>query len=586
MPPVISFDFETTGLKYLQMQPVGVSFCDGKRACYVPLETVSQHILLSCLRDVFVHPDTLYLGHGLKFDLNCCQKFFGVIPEKVFDTYTAAFLLNENRTSYKLKVLAQEDLHIPSKEIQTWEQASAKGGDDWLRYCFNDAIWAYALYLLYEPQLRKEKLDYLFYQVEMPFLPVLAYMERTGVYIDKAKLLSLQQSLETKLVEIEDQMLLLCGTSAVVQLTFEGKERKLPINFNSPKQIIKILEDFGIEVPKNRQKKKSVDKKLIAPLKGKHPFVDAYLEYKTLTKLYTSYVLPAWGLIEADGRIRPSFGNAVTGRLTCSNPNLQNLPRVSKKHSELNYRSIMCAKEGHVLLAPDFSGQELRLLGIVADDKVIQNAFDKGLDLHLLTANSCFNLGLSESEMTEGNPEFEKAKEKYGEQRYKAKNGANFPIIYGTTAYGVSWRQGVSLDEAKRWIDSFFRLYPDVQRAMEDTKRRLKETGFVTTLFGRRRRFLGFNSLNKYKQEACLRQAFNFRIQGSAADQVKIAMAKIYQAGYSIILMVHDEVVLEHPEVDAESAGEKVKTLMENAVSFCTKFKVEYRISTNYGNMK
>ena len=588
MPKILSFDWETTGLSYLKMNPVGVSFCDGKRVCYVDLETADTGALLLALGTYFSSRDTLYIAHNIKFDFNCCQKFCSVVPFKLFDTYVAAFLLNENRASYKLKMLAIEDLHIPAKEVMLWEKAETFGhkSKEWYEYCFNDSLWAFALYLSYAPQLRKENLEYLFYEVEMPFIPVLAYMERTGVLIDKQKLLELQHHLETKIIELEDNMLKLCGSRAVEQLTFDGVERTLPINFNSSLQVMRVLESFGIEVPKTRQGKKSIDKKLMAPLKGKHPFIDAYLTYRTFRKLYTSYVLPAWDLIEEDGRIRPSFGNARTGRLTCSSPNLQNLPRFSKKHPELNYRSIMRAKEGCVLLAPDYSGQELRLLGIVADDPVIQNAFKEGLDLHLLTANKCFNLNLSKQQLTEGHKEFDEAKEKYGEQRYKAKNGANFPIIYGTTAYGVSWRQGVSVTEAQRWIDSFFELYPDVHRAMEHTKRELQERGFVTTLFGRRRRFPEYNSLSKYKQEKCLRQAFNFKVQGSAADQVKIAMSKIYLAGYSIILMVHDEIVVEQLTDLAEESGKQIQQIMEQAVSFQIDFKVDYKIASNYGELK
>ena len=587
-PKTLAFDWETTGLNYLQMDAVGISFCDGKRVCYVDLTQDNRGNLLVVLADCFSNPDGLYIAHSLKFDLKCCHKFCGITPKNLFDTYVAAMVLDENRETYKLKVLVQTDLHVPAKEVAKWQEAAAAGygSDVWYNYCFNDSIWAFGLYQLYAPQLKKQDLEYLFYQVEMPFVPVLAYMERTGVSIDKPKLLQLQQSLEARITGLEDEMLALCKLKPTVQLTFGGSERKLPINFNSQKQMIRLLEGFGLQVPINKAKKKSIDKKLIDPLRGKHPFVDLYLEYKMLTKLHSSYVLPAWELIDADGRIRPSFGSARTGRLTCSHPNLQNLPRPSKKYPELNYRSIMKAVEGCSLLAPDYSGQELRLLGVVADDKVIQNAFLEGLDLHLLTANECFSLNLSTEQMTEDTPEFKKAKDKYAEQRYKAKNGANFPIIYGTTAHGVSWRQGVSVEEAQRWIDSFFRLYPDVRRAMDDTERELQERGFVTTLFGRRRRFPGFQYLNPREKASALRQAFNFKVQGSAADQVKIAMSKIFTAGYSVVLMVHDEVVIEIATEDAEVAGEKIKSLMENAVSFCIPFKVEYKIASNYGSLK
>lgn len=583
-----AFDWETTGLNYLKMEPVGISFCDGEKACYIDLEDKNADIL-NYLCNIFNSSSTLFIAHNAKFDINCCFKFCNSIPKNIFCTFMAAFVLDENRTSYKLKVIIQEDLHIPASMVQKWETVDSLGHDteEWYEYCFNDSIWAYGLYQLYSYGLKKQNLEYLFYEIEMPFIPVLSYMERTGVLVDKERLQTMQDDLEKQISATEVELLELLGLEPDVEFDLFGNATTtLPINFNSPQQMTKAFEDLGVEVPLNKKKKKSLDKKLLDPLENKYPVVKKYLEYKSLQKLLSGYVLPAWKLMDEDGRVRSSFGMAVTGRLTCSKPNRQNMPRPPKDKPELNFRSVNCAEEGKVLLAPDYSGQELRLLGVVTNDAVIIDAFDRNLDLHLLTANNCFNLNLSTKQLTNGTKEFEEAKEKYAEERYKAKNGANFPIIYGTTAYGVSWRQGVDLREAQRWIDNFFNLYPNVKKAMEETRKELESRGWVCTLYGRRRRFPTYKRESPFKKEAMLRQAFNFKIQGSAADQIKIAMAKIYQRGISIILMVHDEVVCEVPEKDAERIGKEIQTIMEECVSFRIKFKVDYKIASNYGELK
>lgn len=585
---VLAFDFETTGLHYLTMEPVGISFCDGERVCYIDLwENGEKDEICKFICDAFQFGT--FIAHNFSFDLKCCKKFFGQrfnlkSNNSIFDTYIAAFLLDENRYSHSLKVLAEEDLGIPGKDILKWEQAENCGrhSKEFYNYAMNDSIWAYRLYQLYRPQLEEQGLWYVFSRVEMPFVPVVAEMEINGVLVDKSKLMDLQNRVQTKLLTLEDEMFASVGKKIDEQLLFGGEvERLYPINLKSSKQLLKLLKKHGVYVP-YVQGKQSLDKHALEKLKGKHPFIDKLLEYRMFRKLYDSYIIPAWSQIDDDGRIRPNFGIVKTGRTNCRSPNLQQLPKVRDK--TFNYRSIFTSDEGSCLVGADYSGQELRGLGEISQDANIIRAFDNNIDLHLLTANSIFDLGLEDEDMVETSAGFEATKKKYDSERYKAKNGANFPIIYGSTFHGVSFRMGVSKEEAKKWIDGFFKLYPDVKKAMDETRKELREKGYVTTLFGRRRRFPLYNESCSYDKARMVRQAFNFKIQGLAADQVKIAAAKALKMGLRVILIIHDEIVTEskNPVYDSKI----LEDCMVNAISLSIPFKVEIKSGNNYAEIK
>ena len=583
---LMSFDWETTGLDYMTMEPVGVSFCDGKRTCYIDLwENEDAKEILEYLGTCF--STGTYIAHNAKFDIKCCRKFIGQYPVNIFCTFIASYLLDENRRSHSLKVIVTEDLGIDPKEVEKWEHANNSGyhSEKWYRYCFNDSIWAFRLYDLYRTALEGEGLEYLFYNIEMPFQFVAADIEINGVLVDRQELEQLELRTRNKIVELEDRMFASIGMSVIIQnrLFGDGVDRILPINLRSGLALKKVLKKHcGIVV-------KDVKKQTIEGLKGKHPFIDFLLQYKAVRKLYDGYIKPVFKQIDSDGRIRPSVGIVKTGRTSFRRPNLQQLPNLHRTPG-LNYRAIFIAPEGMSLVGGDYSGQELRVLGEVSEDSTIIHSFLNGLDLHLVTANFIFNLGLNEKALTDGTEEHESATKKFKIERYKAKNGVNFPIVYGTSEYGISFRQGVPVTTAKEWIRAFFELYPGVKEAMEDTRTELENNQEVRTMMGRKRRFPDYKELPKFargkepNKSRCVRQAFNFKIQGFSADQVKIASVRARSMELKIIMIVHDEIVIEsdNPTRDVRI----LKGCMEQAVSLSIPFVADVKTGKRYSEVK
>lgn len=241
-----------------------------------------------------------------------------------------------------------------------------------------------------------------------------------------------------------------------------------------------------------------------------------------------------------------------------------------------------------VFIKCDYSGQELRVLAEVSQDRKMIDAFKNNLDLHLLTANHIFNLGLSSENMCTTHSSYEENKSKYANKRHKAKNGVNFPIIYGKTERSLAKDFNISVQEAQRWMDTFFELYPDVKKAIALTRREVERQGYVTTLMGRRRRFPNYHQSNQWEQERMIRQAFNFKIQGFSADMMKIAAIKVSSIlskyNSKIVLSVHDELVYECPEDKAKELAGKIKEIMEDCVCLSIPIVVDVSIISNYGN--
>jgi len=602
----LAFDWETTGLNYLSMQPVGVSFCDGKRATYIDLwENDEQQAILEYLATAF--RSGLFVAHNAAYDCKCCIKFCGVYPDRIFDTFIAAYLLNENRMSHSLKVLAVQDLGVPADSVDKWEKAAGYGyhSEQFYNYATNDAEWTYRLYLRYAPQLKAENLDYLFNEVEMPFVYVVADMESRGILVDQDRLRDLQRRTESKLIELEDRMFESVGMYVTVQnrMFGEAPERVPPINLKSTQQLVKVLEKkCGLVVPLKKsiskktgkaEWKKSVDKSCLMQLKGQHPFIDYLADHKKFTKLYTSYIVPAWNLIDSDGRIRPEIGIVRTGRTSCRNPNITQTPNLNKKYPLYNYRSIFIAGNSRKLIGGDYSGQELRVLGEVTQDATMLAAFKEGQDLHLVTANRVFNLGLTGDSLIDGTEAHKQASTKYKAERFKAKNGVNFPVIYGTTEHGISHRLGVSKEEARSWIEAYFELYPDVKKAIDATKDEVKKQGYVCTMMGRRRRFPQYNSVDNFKKSRINRQAFNVKIQGFSADQVKIAAAKLRTVllqhpewDSHILMIVHDEIVCDCKDGFSAEVAQATENTMINAVRLSVPFLVDCKVGDCYSELK
>lgn len=361
-------------------------------------------------------------------------------------------------------------------------------------------------------------------------------------------------------------------------------------NLNSTKQLVKFIEQgLGLEVQTTTDKgNKSLNDMALNDLSKKHKFIDKLIEYRKMYKMFSGFLEPIVDYIDNDERIRGSFHNTVakTGRLSCSAPNLQQLP----KKANSQYRNIFVAPKNKVLIVGDFMGQELRGLAEVTRDKKLIESFSKNYDLHLLTANKLFDLKLKSNEFVEGTQENKNARTKYKKERHIGKNGANFPIIYGSTAWGISKNLKIEEDIAQRYIDGFFELYPGVKFCINRVKSNLIRQKFVVNKTGRRRRFVGYiNNKN-------VRQAFNFLIQGMCADITKAAAVSVKElcdfyndelkADAKVIMLIHDEIVVEIDKKYAKSFIVGMKKAMEQAYKIVVPLPVEISHGCKYGNLK
>ncbi len=584
---VIALDFECSSLNYLEMEFDGFSLCDGDRAMYTRNPDLLFYLSL-------YFSEGLWVFHNASFDLKCCRKFCEEEPKNIFCTLVGTKLVNENLNSHSLKYLAELVLKVDPKLIKKYDEV---GGDvnsaEFIDYAQNDAIWTYQLYEVLSHRLKKENLEYIA-GIEMEFQRVLAEMEINGALIDIGKLREFQKEVPAILESLRIEMCDLLDIKHGYNTNLFG-ERELwtATNFSSPDEMIKIAESLGFEIfektnPSKRFPKgqKSFAKEAKERLRNQHPFFSLVYRHGKLNHLNNNFVQSLEKFIDKDGRVRTSHNMVRTGRLSCSKPALHQLPNPKKEKLEFNHREVFIPKPGYVLVKADYSGQELKVLGEVSDDKNMRDLFSNGADLHLATANHIFSLGLSSDELLVSNEDYEEVVQKYKQKRHQAKNGVNFPIIYGATAGRIAKDNKVSKEEAERWLDGFFELYPGVKKSIDLIPKELVSFGFVRTLFGRKRRFpLYANAKPNYKR-SMQRQAFNMKIQGSSADIGKIAGIKLLKElpkEAKIILFVHDEWVVECPKEIAGKVAVIMKDCMENAVSLSVKLTVDIKIVDNFG---
>lgn len=601
--PTIALDFETTSLLYTEMELVGFSLANGKESCYVNTTSSNNADAIHVLKNQINSTDELVLIiHNAIYDMKCLQKFFGIMFGFIpFCTLVGAKLVDETRTgknAYSLKKLAVDWLHINPKEIKTWDEISMFGinSPEFADYGMNDSIWAWYLYELEKRKLREQNLEYLFNQIEMPFQFVIRDMEINGIKVDQNKLKDFEIKTTDKILRIEREMLEIFGLKHFIQKGLFGDVEYIsPINFGSSKQLIDLIEfqlKFAVDVytkPSKRfpEGQKSLGKEYLVKMKGKHLFFNLLWKHKKYLKLMNGFIEPCPGFIESDERIRPSFHLIRSGRLSCSEPNLQQLPNPKREKLLINYREIFVPKPGNVFVKGDYEGQELRVLAEISQDKTLIDAFNRDIDVHLFFANWNFKLGLTDEQMCTLYPGYNDIKNKYESERYKAKNGVNFPVVYGTSAQGISKRMGVSVGEAKSWMQNFFKLFSDVKKAMDATKKFLMENNYVATLMGRKRRFPYYASQTRYEQAKMLRAAFNHRIQGFSADMKKIAAINClkildnYQA--KIVMDIHDELIFECPIEQSEGFAVELKKIMQEAVCISVSLPVEIKICQNLG---
>jgi len=561
------FDTETTGTDPHSAKIIGISFSYRKHeAFYVPLISDTKKIL-NKLKPVLENPEIKKIGQNIKYDI-IVLAYEGInIKGKLFDTMIAHYLLYPSGR-HNMNAMAESFLNYSPVSIEKLigkkgkKQASMETVDiDILtEYAAEDADITLQLKEVLQKKLAEDKkLEELAEKIEFPLVYVLADMEKSGVKIDKKHLNEYEKELEQKISVCEKKI-------------YETAGEKF--NISSPKQLgIILFEKLKItDKPKlTKTKQYATNETELQKLKDKHEIVKLILDYRGYAKLLSTYAKALPELInEKTGKIHTSYNQAVTstGRLSSTNPNLQNIPIRTEDGKKIR-RAFIPSSENNVLLSADYSQIELRLMAHLSKDKNMIEAFKNNEDIHSATAAKIFGVPLSE--VTK-------------EMRNKAKS-ANFGIIYGISAFGLAQNLEISRSEAKKLIDGYFATYPDVKKYMDESIRRARELGYVTTLYGRKRQLLNINSKNSLLRSNDERNAINAPIQGTAADIIKIAMNRCFEKintgnlNAKMILQVHDELVFDIPEEELDLVVKTVVKEMENAATL----DVPLVVDTGYG---
>ncbi len=496
----------------------------------------------------------------------------------------AAHLVDENR-KVGLKDLAQTLL---GKDVVKWEEVQKKGTNtkEFYEYAMNDAEWTWELSEVLRVQMQTQDLVKVFRDIEMPFLKVLARMEMNGVLVDLKKVNETATKLRETIFKLNTDLHQALNQKFQIQYGLDGTMNIVSdINFNSPVQIKKLLAGLGFTV-------ESTDKQELQKLYGKHPFIDLLLRYKAAQKLLTAFFEPLPTMVDKDGRVRPHYHDTgtVTGRLSCSQPNLQQLPKESKDLG-INTRSCFIASPGKKMIAVDYSQQELRIAAHLCKDPTFIEIIKNEGDLHLSNANVVFNLGIPKEALFAQHPDYETTKRKYKKERDKGKV-FSFGILYGMGPHKLSRDFNVSMEEAERMLSSYFMGYPKLESAIKSTHADAQRQMYVTTMAGRRRHF----TLNEYGKldNSALRQSFNFLIQSYGADLIRKACIRLQefadarpQLGITLLMTVHDEIVFECNDEWAEFVRELAERILEGCdPTLVVPLKAEATTGDDYGACK
>jgi DNA polymerase-1 len=593
--PAIALDVETTSQDAMLADLVGIAVAlrEGE-AYYIPVghqlgarsmmhdartgsgRQLPLEEVLTKLQPVFENPSIEKITHNGKYDLTVLLRHGAQVNGLLFDTMVAAWLLEPSRRGFGLKELAWAKLGV---EMQPITDLIGKGKQQITmaqvpiasvaQYAGADVDMTLRLARLLEKELRDKVLWDLFEDVEMPLVPVLVEMEMTGVALDKEYLQELSEELQRRILALEREIQELVGYAFNV-----GSTQQL-----SDALFIRLgLSAHGI--PKTKSGHYSTAASVLEKLQGQHPVIELVLEHRHLSKLKSTYADALSSLINPQtGRVHTSYNQTgtVTGRLSSSNPNLQNIPIRTEEGRRI--RRAFIAQEGWRLLAADYSQVELRIMAHISGDEGLLAAFRRGEDIHASTAATIFEVPLDQVTR---------------EMRRVAKM-INFGLSYGMSGYGLAQRTGLSQEEADRFIESYFANYPKVKVYMEQTKREASQQGYVETLLHRRRYFPELLSKGKAHasvRRAAEREAINMPIQGTAADIIKLAMIRLHRAlkerglKSRMILQVHDELVLEVPEAEMDDVIPIVREAMEGAFQLAIPLKVDLKVGRNWEEME
>ncbi|TVQ89311.1 MAG: DNA polymerase I [Bacteroidetes bacterium] len=566
------FDTETTGLDIIDAELVGIAFCiKPGEAWYVPFPEDQQKAEKLALefKDILEDPKIEKTGQNLKFDIGVLKNYDIHVKGKLFDTMLAHYLLQPDMR-HNMDVLAETYLDYRPMSIESLigkkgkNQKSMRGVplDTITAYACEDADVTQQLREVFEPMLKENKLTKLFDEMETPLIYVLADMESHGVKIDTEALEDYSLKLQKDIELIEEEIYNLAGVK---------------FNIGSPKQLGDILFDklkITEKAKKTKTKQYSTSEDVLSKLVDKHEIVSKILDYRSLTKLKSTYVDVFPRLIsEKTGRLHASFNQTVaaTGRLSSNNPNLQNIPIRTEQGREIR-KAFVPGNKSNLLLAADYSQIELRIIASLSKDKAMIDAFKKGLDIHAATAAKVFGVELEDVDK---------------EMRRKAKT-VNFGIVYGISAFGLSDRLNIARGEAFEIIENYFAQYPGIKQYMDDTIAFARKHQYVETIMGRRRYINDINSSNGAVRGYAERNAINSPIQGSAADMIKLAMIGIYKEMQKkklksrMILQVHDELVFDVVKKELDELQKIVEHHMKNAIKLDIDLLVDMNTGSNW----
>lgn len=574
---LFAFDTETTSLDYMKAEIVGISFAvDADKGAYVPLahdyegapQQLDRDTVLAQIKPLLEDANRAKVGQNLKYDMSVLARYDIELKGIKFDTMLESYCFNSTGTKHNMDDLALKYL---SHKTVHFEDIAGKGAkqktfnqiaiEEAAPYAAEDAVITLQLHQHLLPKLKElSGCHQVFTDIEMPLVPILSKIERHGVLLDSDRLHQQSSEIANILDALEQQAHDLAGES---------------FNLSSTKQLQRILFDvLGYPVLKKTPKgAPSTAEEVLQDLAQDYPLPKLILEHRSLAKLKSTYTDKLPLLVQETGRVHTSYHQAVTatGRLSSSDPNLQNIPIRSEQGRRI--RQAFIAPQGYKLLAIDYSQIELRIMAHLSQDKGLLDAFAQGKDVHRATAAEVF--GVDFDAVT-------------SEQRRRAK-AVNFGLIYGMSAFGLAKQLGIARGEAQSYIDVYFDRYPGVKTYMEDTRKQAHDNQYVETLFGRRLQLPDINARNKMRQQAAERTAINAPMQGSAADIIKRAMIAV--AGYlqqqseddiKLLMQVHDELVFEVKADSAETHQQKLCALMEGAADLDVALIADWGLGDNW----
>ena len=573
----IAFDTETTSLNAMLAQLVGISLSlSPDEAYYIPVghvgwgevEQLPLAQVIDRIRPPLEDPAIAKLTHNGKYDMTVLAEHGIIVSNISFDSMLAAYLLGEK--SLGLKALAFSKLNIEMTPITELIGTGAKqlsmsqvDINRAAEYAGADAAVTRQLTDLLSRELHDNGLWRLFTEVEIPLLPVLVHMERNGITLDTERLRQMSQKLGEQLRSLETAI-------------YESVGHQF--NINSPQQLSSVLfQELKLPAPRRTKGGYSTDASVLENLRGEHAVVKSILDYRQLAKLRSTYIDALSGLVnQKTGRVHTSFNQTrtATGRLSSSDPNLQNIPVRGELGREI--RQAFIAPPGSCFLAGDYSQIDLRALAHLSQDPNLMASFQRGEDIHTATAVQVFGVD---------------AKEVTPDMRRVAKT-VNFGVIYGMSEYGLEQATELSREEAAQFIAAYFQKYPGVKNYLEATKSQARETGYVQTILGRRRAIPEINSANRQVREAAERMAINMPVQGTSADIIKVAMINLERElnqrhlKSKMLLQVHDELIFEVPEAERAEMQRLVPQVMDTALELRVPLKVDVKTGTNWGEME